>query len=44
MMDELNVGALPVCDGTRLVDMVIDRDITVRGVAAGRVLNDASTK
>jgi CBS domain-containing protein len=41
MMDELNVGALPVCDGTRLIGMVTDRDITVRGVAAGRVPNDA---
>ncbi|HEY0844284.1 MAG TPA: CBS domain-containing protein [Noviherbaspirillum sp.] len=36
MMDELNVGALPVCDGDRLVGMVTDRDITIRGVAAGR--------
>lgn len=35
MMDELNVGALPVCDGERLVGMVTDRDITVRAVAAG---------
>lgn len=35
-MDELNVGALPVCDGTRLVGMVTDRDIAVRGVAAGK--------
>ena len=36
VMDELNVGALPVCDGERLVGMVTDRDITVRGVAQGR--------
>jgi CBS domain-containing protein len=36
MMDELNVGALPVCDGQKLVGMVTDRDITVRGVAAGQ--------
>jgi len=36
LMDELNVGALPVCDGERLVGMVTDRDITVRGIAAGR--------
>jgi CBS domain-containing protein len=34
-MDELNVGALPVCDGDRLVGMVTDRDITVRCVAQG---------
>jgi CBS domain-containing protein len=37
MMDELNVGALPVCDGKRLVGMVTDRDITVRGTAVGKM-------
>jgi CBS domain-containing protein len=35
MMDRLNVGALPVCDGNRLTGMVTDRDIVVRAVAAG---------
>jgi len=35
MMDELNVGALPVCDGGRLVGVVTDRDITVRATSAG---------
>jgi len=35
-MDELNIGAVPVCDGERLVGIVTDRDITVRGVAQGR--------
>lgn len=35
MMDDLNVGALPVCDGQRLVGMVTDRDITVRATSAG---------
>jgi len=34
-MDELNVGALPVCDGELLVGMITDRDITVRATAAG---------
>lgn len=34
-MDELDIGAIPVCDGERLVGMVTDRDITVRGVAQG---------
>jgi CBS domain-containing protein len=34
-MDQLNVGALPVCDGRRLVGMITDRDITVRCTAAG---------
>jgi len=35
-MDELNVGVMPVCDGERLVGMVTDRDIAMRGVAQGR--------
>ena len=34
-MDELNVGALPVCDGAKLVGVVTDRDIVVRAVSAG---------
>jgi CBS domain-containing protein len=32
-MDELNVGVIPVCDGEKLVGMVTDRDIVVRGIA-----------
>jgi CBS domain-containing protein len=35
MMDELNVGALPVCEGKNLVGMITDRDITVRATAIG---------
>jgi CBS domain-containing protein len=35
LMDELNVGALPVCRGTRLLGIITDRDITVRSTAAG---------
>jgi CBS-domain-containing membrane protein len=35
MMDELNVGAIPVLDGQKLVGMITDRDITVRATAAG---------
>lgn len=34
-MDELGIGALPVCEGSRLVGMLTDRDIVVRGVAQG---------
>ena len=34
-MRDLDVGVLPVCDGDTLVGMVTDRDIAVRGVAAG---------
>jgi CBS domain-containing protein len=36
-MRELDVGAIPVCDGVRLVGMVTDRDIVVRAVAQDRV-------
>jgi CBS domain-containing protein len=35
-MDELNVGVIPVCEGEKLVGMVTDRDIIVRGVAQER--------
>ena len=35
-MDELNVGAIPVFDGQKLIGMVTDRDITVRAVAANK--------
>jgi CBS domain-containing protein len=36
MMKDLNVGAIPVCDGDRLLGMLTDRDITVRVVAEQR--------
>ncbi len=32
-MDELNVGVIPVVEGGKLVGMVTDRDIVVRGVS-----------
>lgn len=34
-MKRLDVGPLPVCDGRRVLGMVTDRDIVVRGVAEG---------
>lgn len=36
LMAELDVGILPVGDNDRLVGMITDRDIAVRGVACGR--------
>ncbi|WP_427307966.1 CBS domain-containing protein [Cupriavidus sp. H39] len=36
LMADLHVGALPVCDGRRLVGMLTDRDITVRAIASGQ--------
>ncbi len=35
MMNDLNVGVLPVCDGHHLVGIITDRDITVRATADG---------
>ena len=40
-MADLNVGALPVGEKNRLVGMITDRDIVIRGMAEGR---DADTK
>jgi CBS domain-containing protein len=36
MMAEQDVGALPVGENDRLVGMITDRDITLRGVAKGK--------
>lgn len=44
MMDELNVGALPVCEGEDLVGMITDRDITVRATAAGQSPDNARVR
>src|SRR4026208_2244588 len=35
-MKQLDVGALPVCEGEQLIGLVTDRDITVRATAEGR--------
>ena len=40
LMDELDVGVLPVCEGERLTGVVTDRDITVRATAAGQAPNE----
>jgi CBS domain-containing protein len=34
-MADLNVGVLPVCDGTELIGVVTDRDMVIRGIAKG---------
>lgn len=36
LMSELDVGALPVADGEKLVGMITDRDIVIRAVGLGR--------
>jgi CBS domain-containing protein len=36
LMLEHDCGEIPVCEGTRLVGVITDRDITLRAVAAGK--------
>lgn len=44
MMADLRVGAIPVCDGRRLVGVLTDRDITVRCVAGGKPTESATVR
>jgi CBS domain-containing protein len=47
LMKSADVGAVPVIESSsnpKLVGMVTDRDIVVKGVAAGRSVNDATVK
>ena len=37
LMHDIDAGVLPVGEGDRLVGMLTDRDIAVRGVAEGRI-------
>ncbi len=36
LMDDFNIGSVPVVDGDKLVGMITDRDITIRATAAGK--------
>jgi CBS domain-containing protein len=40
VMDELNVGSIPVFEGERLVGLVTDRDIVVRAISVGKTPAD----
>lgn len=35
LMDELNVGSIPVFEGERLIGLLTDRDIVVRAISIG---------
>lgn len=35
LMRSLNIGAIPICEGTRLMGMVTDRDLVLRVMAEG---------
>jgi CBS domain-containing protein len=43
-MKSLDVGVLPVREGTRLIGVVTDRDIVIRGLAEGRDPDSAQIK
>ena len=43
-MRSLDLGALPVCEGQRLVGMVTDRNITIRATAYGHDPNTAPVR
>lgn len=42
LMHELDVGAVPVCDGRRLQGMLTDRDIVLRVVSPGLAPEDTA--
>ena len=35
IMKELNIGSVPVCQGSNVVGIITDRDITLKSVASG---------
>lgn len=39
-----NVGAVPVCDGDRILGILTDRDITIRAIAEGRDPNSTKVR
>jgi len=39
IMKDLNVGAIPVCDGKQAVGIITDRDIAIRNVANAGMAN-----
>ena len=43
-MKDLGVGCLPVCDGERLLGMLTDRDLVIRGIALDRDLKQIRVK
>lgn len=42
LMRDGGIGAVPVCDGARMLGMVTDRDIAVRGAVLNRPLGNVS--
>ncbi len=44
LMDEFNIGAIPVCDHDELIGIVTDRDITVRATSLNDIPEDTPVK
>lgn len=44
LMKTCDVGAMPVCEGDRLVGMITDRDLVVRALAESVSLNDMAVR
>ena len=44
LMKELDIGALPVWKGQRVTGIITDRDITIRGVAAGKDTRETTVR
>jgi len=44
LMDNQDIGAIPILDGDRLVGMITDRDIVVRGLAKEKDLRGMSSR
>ncbi len=44
MMKRHNVGAIPVCEGQKLLGMLTDRDLVISCMAAGMVPNECNAK
>jgi CBS domain-containing protein len=44
LMGKLDCGSLPVHDNDRLVGVITDRDITVRGVATGKAMGHCTVR
>jgi CBS domain-containing protein len=44
LMNEHDIGAIPIGENDRLVGMVTDRDIVVRGLANGHDLNTLTAR
>ena len=42
IMKERDTGVVPVVDGRKLIGLITDRDIVVRGIAEGKNLENAS--